>query len=121
MRRRKFLALLSGAAVAGRQAYAQRKTPVIGLLSGGLRESYFDFESFRQGLLETGYVHGHNLGIEYRWADTNFDRLPGLAAELAALEVGVIFSVGGVPGARAAKEASATIPIVFVVGVDPVA
>jgi len=121
MRRRKFLALLGGATVAARQVPAQQKTPVIGFLSGGSRDSYFDFESFRQGLLETGYVHGHNLAIEYRWAETHFDRLPGLAAELVARKVDVIFSTGGVPGARAASEASATIPIIFIVGVDPVA
>ena len=78
MRRRDFLALLGGATVAARPVLAQQKMPVIGFLSGGSRDTYFDFESFRQGLLETGYVHGHNLAIEYRWAENHFDRLPGL-------------------------------------------
>jgi putative ABC transport system substrate-binding protein len=122
MRRREFIGIAGGAVAWPLAARAQQKPmPVIGFLSPGSRDSYFDFESFRQGLLETGYVHGHNLAIEYRWAENQVDRLPGLAAELAARNVDLIFSVGGVPGARAAKEASATIPIVFIVGVDPVA
>jgi ABC transporter substrate binding protein/GAF domain len=123
MRRRDLLAVVAGVtALRPLVGAAQQKAmPVIGFLDAGSRDSYFDFESFRQGLLETGYIHGHNLAIEYRWADNHFDRLPGLAAELVARKVDVLFSTGGVPGARAMKEASAEIPIVFVVGVDPVA
>ena len=96
---------------------------VIGWLSGGSAKSLaetLDFRSFYRGLAETGYVNGQNLAFEYRFAETSFDRLPALAADLVAHKVDVIFANSGVPGARAAREATATIPIVFTVGVDPV-
>src|SRR5262249_26585932 len=73
-------------------------------------------EAFEQGLRDLGYVVGQNLVVEYRWADGNYDRLPALARELVSLNLNLIVSVGGPPAARAAKAASARIPIVFVSG-----
>jgi len=75
--------------------------------------------AFRQGLTETGYVEGQNLAIEYRWAESNFDRLPSLAADLVSRDVKLIATSGGPLPARAAKNATTTIPIVFVAS-DPV-
>jgi len=99
---------------------AQQPTmPVIGFL-GVAKSLAPHLAAFDQGLKETGWVLGQNVAAEYRWAEGRFDRLPGLAGELAASGVSVIATSGGVLSARAAKEATATIPIVFEVGIDPV-
>jgi putative ABC transport system substrate-binding protein len=99
----------------------QRAMPVIGYLSStslGAQAPWV--AAFRQGLGEAGYVEGQNVAIEYRWAEGRYDWLPELAADLAGRKVDVIVTQGGIPPARAAKDATSTIPIVFVGG-DPIA
>jgi putative ABC transport system substrate-binding protein len=122
MRRREFLLLLATNMITARAARAQQKTmPVIGWLSGVSPAPYASFlAAFRQGLSEAGYVEGQNMTVEYRWAEGNFDRLPALATDLVGRKVDLIVTNGGNVSALAAKNATSSIPIVFVAGNDPV-
>jgi|HubBroStandDraft_6_1064221.scaffolds.fasta_scaffold17414_5 putative ABC transport system substrate-binding protein len=122
MRRREFLLLLGGAMTAARALSAQQKAMrVIGFLSGISPAGAAPFVAeVRRGLREAGYVEDQNLAIEYRWAEGRHDRLPALAEDLVGRNVDVILASGGDLSARAAKNATSTIPIVFAVGGDPV-
>jgi putative ABC transport system substrate-binding protein len=121
MNRRGLVALVAATAVAWPLATrAQQPMPVIGYLSPGSPASdAFRLTAFRQGLNETGYIEGQSVAIEYRGAQGEDDRLPDLAADLVRHQVTVI-AAGGPPPALAAKAATSTIPIVFVVGIDPI-
>jgi putative tryptophan/tyrosine transport system substrate-binding protein len=124
VKRRELLIVLGSVTVAWPlAARAQQKAmPVIGFLNSGSPGRYAPFvASFRQGLGEAGYVEGQNVSIEYRWAEGSFDRLPGLTADLVDRKVDLIATGGGEVPARAAKNATSTIAIVFVSGADPVA
>jgi len=121
MRRREFITLLGAAASLPLAARAQQKAmPVIGYFHFATPEYTPMAASFLQGLKEAGYVAGQNVAIEYRWAEGQYDRLPAMAAELVGRRVDLIVAFGP-PLARAAKNATATIPIVFEVGNDAVA
>jgi putative ABC transport system substrate-binding protein len=122
MKRREFITLVAGAAVAWSfAARAQQAMPVIGWLSSTTAEGYADrLNIFRERLKEQGFVEGQNLAIEYRWASDHNDRLPALAVDLVSRHVSVIVCGGGTPAALAAKAATTTIPIVFASSADPV-
>jgi putative ABC transport system substrate-binding protein len=121
--RRAFLGALAGGVLTPRLAAAQpaEKVARVGYLSAALTASPHLSEAFRHGLRDLGYVEGRNLKIEYRDAKGKIERLPALAAELAALKPDVIFAAGASAGARAAKQATTTIPVVFGPLGDPIA
>src|SRR5215467_8654769 len=121
LKRRQFITLLGWAAAWPLAAGAQQTAmPVIGLLRGGSLDSIPDeLRAFRQGLKDTGYVERENVSIEYRAADNQLDRLPELSADLVQRRVEVIVG-GDNASSRAAKAATMTIPIAFIVGEDPV-
>jgi putative ABC transport system substrate-binding protein len=122
MRRREFITVLGGAAAWPFAARAQQSTmPVIGFMSTRAPEDSAHLVSaFRQGLAEIGFVEGQNVKIDFRWAQGDYDRLPALAADLINRHVAVLVGVGGDVSARVAKQATATIPVVFGMGSDPV-
>jgi putative ABC transport system substrate-binding protein len=98
----------------------QSARPAVGLLLGGSPEAdAFRVDAIRQGLKETGYLEGHNVALEYRWAENRYDRLPALAADLVRRQVTVLAAIGNA-ASRVAKAATTTIPIVFEIGTDPV-
>lgn len=126
MRRREFITLFGGAVAWPIAAHAQQlaqksKLPVIGFLSSASPTGFrHRLTAFKEGLSQLGLVEGQNISIEYRWAEDQYDKLPNLAAELVRKEVAIIVAAGGSQTAFAAKSATATIPIVFMQGGDPV-
>jgi putative ABC transport system substrate-binding protein len=122
MRRRTFLGLLGGAAAfVPLAARAQQAMPAIGFLNAAASDGYSErLRGFRRGLKEAGFVETENLAVEYRIAENQADRLPAMAAELVRRRVAVIVATGGNSAVEAAKEATKTVPILFVTPDDPV-
>jgi putative ABC transport system substrate-binding protein len=122
MRRRDFISLIGGGAAAWPlAAHAQQPLPVIGFVNGGSADASARFvTAFREGLNETGFVEGQNVGVEYHWLEGKYDQLPALMADLVRRRVALIATPASGVAARAAKAATSTIPIVFSVAQDPV-
>jgi putative ABC transport system substrate-binding protein len=121
VKRRELMLLVGSALIVGRPLRAQQKAmPVIGFLGSPTPGSATALvAAFLHGLEEMGYIEGQNVAIEYRWAEGRFEQLPALAADLVGRKVDVI-AADAVPSARAAKDATPTIPVVFISGSDPV-
>jgi ABC-type uncharacterized transport system substrate-binding protein len=120
--RRQFITLLGGAAMCSLSAHAQQSVvPVVAFFDARSPDAMGDrLRGFREGLKDTGYVEGDNVTIVYRWAENRLDRLPELAADLARRRVSLIVAGGGIGAVYAAKEATTTIPVLFIVSEDPV-
>jgi len=124
MRRRDFIKIIIGCSASWPLAVRgqQQVRPVIGFVSSlASSDAYLVLPAFQEGLNGTGFVDGRNITIEYRWAEGDYHRLPTLCADLVQRQVAAIAAISGTPAALAAKAATATIPIVFAIGGDPIA